>query len=178
MTDPAPNIHFPTHDEYWMRDLLGRARLTWCGLLPLIGRIQTAIRKYVGTEDAMDALFRLDARCRSIEGMLDSVVADLQAIRKDLDADQQSYATEHGEDLQRLSTLEGNLQTASSAINGVTLLALAWREIPILKAAEAKAQKQREKNKADRLHRVATTAKNGAHPPIVVEPEPQRPEGD
>ena len=89
---------FPKHSAYRVRELWGTLRLTWCGLLPLMGKLQLAVRKYAGTEDAMDALFRLDTRCRALE-------AENQSLRDILDADQAEYAENRTEDQQRFPRL-------------------------------------------------------------------------
>ena len=143
---------FPKHSAYRVRELWGTLRLTWCGLLPLMGKLQLAARKYAGTEDAMDALFRLDTRCRALE-------AENIGLRRDLDADQKAYAEDRAIDLRRFEAMDANLKLTASACNGVSSLAMAWREIPILKDAELTARTTKLKAERDRLEREAAAVK-------------------
>lgn len=198
-----PNVSFQPQRFVKIRDLVGRARVTWCGFLPLVGTIQNAIRTFVGVEDCQDALFRLDARCRVLEAendklreqrvfdrtwvdsnfaIYDQAVLDVQGIRKDLDADQAEYATERAADIERLALIEVNVQKVSQqngalagSLNGVTMLCLSWREVPMLKRAERAAQARRERQKAEQAVREAEAVKSAAQNDMTapaVAPQP------
>ena len=148
---------FPKHSAYRLRELLGTLlRLTWCGILPLMGKIQLALRKYAGTDDAMDALFRFGHPLSGARSRRTSPLRDI------LDADQAEYAQNRTEDQQRFLALDANLKLTASACNGVSALAMAWREIPILKAAELTARTTKLKAERDRLEREAAAVKADA----------------
>lgn len=145
-----PVFSFPSKLSYWFREKVGELRL--------------ALRSWLGIDDA-------EASLSAIEGLLTQAIADIQALRKDLDADQLEYAENRAADAERLSTLEVNVQKVATqnaqianGLNGVTMLALAWREVPILKRAEKEAQARRERQRAEKADRAADAVKNAPAP--------------
>lgn len=155
-----PVFSFPSKLSYWFREKIGELRLR--------------LRTWLGIDDA-------EASLSAIEGLLTQAVADIQALREDLDADQKEFATERAADLERLALLETNVDKVSqqngalaSSLNGVTMLALAWREVPILKRAEKEAQARRERQRAEKATRAAEALKAPLAEVLTV----QHPEGD
>lgn len=141
---------FPSKLSYWFREKIGELRLR--------------LRTWLGIDDA-------EASLSAIEGLLTQAIADIQALRKDLDADQLEYAENRAADAERFATLEVNVQNVATqnaqianGLNGVTLLALAWREVPILKRAEKEAQARRERQRAEKAYREADAVKNAPAP--------------
>lgn len=177
---------FPKKSSYWFRELIGTLRLTRCGLLPLIGKVQASVRTWVGYDELEEANFQLRGLAlrieRAMQDGIDGCVEQINGLRADVDADQSEYATNRAEDLKRLDELEANVQTLArqgaqlvNALNTATMLCAAWREVPLLKAAEAKAKAQAEFRKQARDERTAEilkgASKNGTGVTVIEKPE-------
>lgn len=167
-----PRFSFPRRASYWWAEKKGELRL--------------ALRQWLGIEDMEAAITDIESRCislqRSMQDGIDGCVEQINGLRTDVDADQSEYATNRAEDLKRLDELEANVQTLArqgaqlvNALNTATMLCAAWREVPLLKAAEAKAKAQAELRKQARDERTAEilkgASKNGTGVTVVEKPE-------
>lgn len=162
---------FPSKLSYWFREKVGELRL--------------ALRSWLGIDDAEASLSAIEGQLAALREVQTahstalltltethlSLTECVNTLRKDLDADQKEFATERAADLERLALLETNVDKVSqqngalaSSLNGVTMLALAWREVPILKRAEKEAQARRERTRAEQADRAADAVKNAPAP--------------
>lgn len=190
-----PNVSFTPRPFIKLRTLFGTLRLTRFGLVPIEAKAQLALMRWLGIEATNDALMRFEDRlsavadsARAKAANMDSAIAhagaDIEALRADLDADQTEYATNRAEDLKRLNALEADVATLAkqgvmivNSLNTATMLCAAWREVPLLKAAEQKAKAQamqRQTEREERIAEIATgTVKNGRPPRIVTDRPPE-----